>query len=458
MFRKLNPSLSFLLLAALLWIIQYSIDLMIGDGDGRITFLDAYVFVGFVQLFFILFSLVWVFEVIRRLRGNFASTSEEFLKRNSKSVFVCIILFFILCIDLIGFAFFDERELERVSKESYYRVQHPCFHHGLLQNTATEALWGDIKYPFYTNSFGFIDSAVFEVKQNLNKKQVVFIGDSFTEGVGVRYENTFFGRIRKEFSNNKEIEIWNAGCMSYSPLIYYNKIKYYTEVENIKIDYLWVFIDASDIQDELHYKDFQPNCTNIHIPKSGTVDYYRYKIITDNSIFDIYRNHSLLLRLISNTYKKFFTNQNADEKMFYINNRLAWLDDDEVYQDWGKEGVKLSEQHMQSLVEICKEKNIKLSIAVYPWNSMITNYDRQLKIWTSFSQKNNIPLLNLFPVFEEKLKTMTYKQVEEKYFIKGDGHWNSEGHLLVKNTLKPIFQQRILKQIKVDSVSYIPEL
>ena len=457
MFKKLNPSFSFLFLAVSLWGLEYGFDSLVGDADRKITFLNIYVFIVFVQFFLVLSAFLWLPEVVRRIKGNFPSTSEHFLKRNTASIFICFTLFLILLLDCFGFAFFDKRDVERVHRPSHYRAQHPCFHHGFIQNAAVETFWGDIKYSLYTNSFAFRDSAVFEARQDLSKKQIFFIGDSFTEGVGVVYENTFFGRMREEFSNNDKIELWNAGCVSYSPLIYYNKIKYYTEIEKLKIDYLWVFIDGSDIQDELNYKDFQPNCNEKYIPRAGTEDYYRYKIINDTSFFDIYRNHSLLIRLVSNTYKNLFTDQNTEEKMFYINNRLAWLDDEKIYQDWGKKGVKLAEVHMQSLVELCKEKNIKLSIAVYPWSSMMNNYNRQLEIWTTFSQKNNIPLLNLFTVFAQKLEETAYDKVDEKYFIKGDGHWNAEGHLLVKETIKAPFEKMILNETKRDTLIHLAE-
>ncbi|AFM03085.1 hypothetical protein Fleli_0621 [Bernardetia litoralis DSM 6794] len=400
MFKKIFPSLFFFFLSIFIWAIQYGFDLIIGDADGKIKVWDIYVFIGFIQIFLMLCALLWIPEVLRRFRGNFSATYEELLKRNSVSVLICFILFFFMCIDLIGSIFFNEREIERVHTASYYRTQHPCFHHGLVHNMASEAFWGDIKYPLYTNSFAFRDSAAFEAKQNLDKKQIVFIGDSFTEGVGVAYENTFFGRMRKEFSNNTEIELWNAGCVSYSPLIYYNKIKYYTEVENLKIDYLWVFIDATDVQDELNYKDFRPNCNQKYLPKAGMADSYRYKMIEDNSLFDIYKNHSLFVRLISNTYINFFTDLSADKKMYYYNNRFAWLDNEEIYQEWGKEGVKLAQNNMQSLVELCKEKNIKLAIVVYPWPIMLNNYDKLSSFIRLFMNFDYIFVVNLLILFQ----------------------------------------------------------
>ena len=355
-------------------------------------------------------------------------------------------------IDFFGFAFFNEKEVDRIYKASYYRTPHPCFHHGLVQNMAVEGVWGDIKYPLYTNSFAFKDSSVFEAKQDLNKKQVVFIGDSFTEGVGVVYEDTFFGQMRKEFAKNDSIELWNAGCISYSPFLYYNKIKYYTEIENLKIDYLFVFIDGSDIQDEINYKDHQPKCDEKFVPKAGTIEYYRYNIRDDKSLFDIYKNHSLLIRLISNTSKKIFTNEESDKNIKYINNRLAWIDNEEVYQEWGKEGIKLAENYMQELVKLCSEKNIKLTIAVYPWPGMINNHKRQLDIWENFAQKNNTPLINLFIPFAQKVKETSLNEVSKKYFIEGDGHWNKKGHELVKESIKIPFEKIVLNINKVDSL------
>ena len=170
---------------------------------------------------------------------------------------------------------------------------------------------------------------------------------------------------------------------------------------------------------------------------------------------DIYKNHSLLVRLVSNTYNKFFADPEADEKIKYISNRLSWIDNDAVYQEWGKEGIKLAENHMQTLVELCKEKNIKLTIAVYPWATMINNHDRQLQTWKDFTQKNNIHFINLFPVFEEKVKETSFEQVNKRYFIQGDGHWNAEGHKLVKETIKTPFEEVVLGIEEIDSLSTI---
>lgn len=449
MIKKLNPSLSFLLFAVLLWLLQYGFDVLVGDGDGKITFLNAYIFIGFVQVFLIISALLWLPEVIRKLKGNFALTSQDFLKRNAMSVFICFILFFVILIDFFGFMIYNKKIQAKDYKLSHYRTSHPCFHHGLVQNMAAQTNWGNNEYMHYTNSFAFKDSAVFEAKQNLNKEQIVFIGDSFTEGIGEPYETTFFGSTRTNFESNKNIELWNAGCASYSPLVYYNKIKYYTEVENLKIDYLWVFLDPSDIQDEVDYKEFEPKCDEKFIPKEKTKLDYIYDIKNDKNIFDIYSNHSLLFALTPIFYKTVFPTAEQEKSANYQKNRIKWIYDDAVYQEWGKEGGERAENHMQKLVNLCKEKNIKLTMVIYPWLDIIDKGERHVNIWTDFTTKNNIPLINLFPVFSQKLKETSLEEVNKNYFLEGDVHWNAEGNNLVAESIKKPFEEMLLN-IKVE--------
>ena len=55
--------------------------------------------------------------------------------------------------------------------------------------------------------------------------QLGIIGDSFVEGLGVGYEETFVGIINLKTTP----EIANLGVSSYSPKIYYSKLKYFID-------------------------------------------------------------------------------------------------------------------------------------------------------------------------------------------------------------------------------------
>ena len=54
------------------------------------------------------------------------------------------------------------------------------------------------------------------------KYKYAFLGDSFTEGLGLNYSDTFAGML----SDYSRYEIINMGVTSYSPIIYWNKIKW----------------------------------------------------------------------------------------------------------------------------------------------------------------------------------------------------------------------------------------
>ena len=87
------------------------------------------------------------------------------------------------------------------------------------------------------------------------------MGDSHTEGVGVNFDQTFTGQIISKIDTS-QTEILNAAVVGYSPRIYYLKTKYLIEDVGLKFDHLFVFFDMSDLQNEIVYKNFQPEVQN----------------------------------------------------------------------------------------------------------------------------------------------------------------------------------------------------
>ena len=75
------------------------------------------------------------------------------------------------------------------------------------------------------------------------------IGDSFTEGVGIEFKNTFAGILQQRLAQN-DIEVLNAAVSSYSPIIYFRKTQYLLETAGLEFEHLIVFIDLSDMEDE----------------------------------------------------------------------------------------------------------------------------------------------------------------------------------------------------------------
>ena len=132
---------------------------------------------------------------------------------------------------------------------SDHRVRSEAYHHGLAPNRQVIEAWGLSRYRYATNSLGFKDSSPRMIDPKGGGTRVLFMGDSFTEGKGFAFPETFVGRVASELAG-RGIEVLNGAVDSYSPVIYRQKVKYLLEKVGLRFDALVVFLDVSDIHDE----------------------------------------------------------------------------------------------------------------------------------------------------------------------------------------------------------------
>ena len=261
------------------------------------------------------------------------------------------------------------------------------------------------------------------------------MGDSFTESRGVTYDESFIGLINNKIDSSK-IEVLNGAVSSYCPKLYYLKTKYLLEYVGLEIDELYLFIDISDIQDEILYEHFEPN-------KIPFCVWFLYKTKKFS------RTHSSIYYSI---YKKFFLKKGSmeyDESVFpdlkntykliqspeFEHERGIWTINNNILNMWGEKGLKLAEMNTKKLYDVCKKNNINLTVVVYPWPEQIFRRDLhsiQVDFWQKFCEKHSILFINLFPYF---INQTDPQDIYDKYFIKGDIHWNLEGHKLVANII-----------------------
>ena len=90
------------------------------------------------------------------------------------------------------------------------------------------------------NGYDYVDSL----------RDVVFLGDSFVEASEVPYEKSFVGLFDKEF---EKYNVRNFGVSSYSPLISYLQVKYYSKT--IKPTMIVHLIFENDLADDSKYYD-----------------------------------------------------------------------------------------------------------------------------------------------------------------------------------------------------------
>ena len=139
----------------------------------------------------------------------------------------------------------------REASERRYRRPSALYHHDLAKNVALDDVqWRAATYTVNTNSLRFRDNSVRDVPLVAERRRIVFMGDSFTQGVGIDYPMTFVGRIAEALSA-KGIEVLNAGVSSYSPIIYWKKTQHLVEKLAFNFDEMVVFLDISHAHDRL---------------------------------------------------------------------------------------------------------------------------------------------------------------------------------------------------------------
>lgn len=355
-----------------------------------------------------------------------------------------ILVFFITIISYLSIDYIFGFNLLDIRKSQNLRIQnHEFGYHSL--NSSFDGYEGNIRY--CTNQEGFRISCLNKNKKINKHYDIFFIGDSFTEGYQVSYDDSFVGIIEK-FSGKK---IANLGVTSYSPTIYYEKVKRYIK-KGFTFDHLVVFVDISDIQDEA--VDYADSLTFKKKLKNFLRNLFPFSYV---SLRKIIRNEKS--KLIDNKIKetnveKIYPLVNKDKKKS-INKKNIFLDKNFSKSAWtynrnlkdygliGVEGgIDKSIIKMNDLFLLLDKNNIKLTVAVYPWPAQLF-YDKvdsdQVKIWRKFCEGKCHRFIDNFATFFSFLDKSDPQKVVDTYYHYHDAHFNKKGHQILARNFIEIF-------------------
>jgi len=318
-----------------------------------------------------------------------------------------------------------DAQLKKIQEnEKKYRIENDYFHHTLKKNIITSAQWGPFKYKVCTDEYGFRDICKNKTKY---EKNIFLIGDSFTEGIGLNYEKTFGGII----SENWKINVKNLAVASYSPIIYKNKIKYYLNL-GLSAEHVIVFLDISDIDDEnnyFHCKENKSICA-----KSDEKVESKLTEKKEEKKFPIFETTKRAVKLLK---REIFPKNNIYEKDF-IRSSWTYSENNEIIV----EGINRSLKNMDELYNYLNERNIPLSIVIYPWPGQILHdkvNSKHVSIWKKFCEQRCENFINLFPLFFDEINQNSKEKVVELFYLKNDVHFNEDAHKKIFekiNTLK----------------------
>lgn len=319
------------------------------------------------------------------------------------------------------------------------RIRDNIFHHSLAANFNGYDVWGENQHRFFTNNLGFKDAAVRTVTPSCATPRILLIGDSFTEAIGRSFEESFAGLLYQAGRQLvPPIEVLNAGVISYSPTLYYKKVKHLIE-SGLCINEVVVFPDLSDIHDEavsyfcfdddpLYHRYCNPN--NLY----GEQEHWTFSGFLQRSFKITDR-----VRLIIKHY--FVYDSKRINKLFQWSGFAGWdvpgYDVGNEFAPLGAEGgITRATQNMRRLADFLAKNDIPLSIVVYPWPVQLAQNEgnsRYISMWREFCATRCKRFINTFPAFLE------YKEAHadwyKRLYIFGDVHYNAEGNRVLFNVL-----------------------
>ena len=321
----------------------------------------------------------------------------------------------------------------RVNKPSPIRAASPVFHHTLKPDTISDAeAWGPLHPTLVTNSLGIKDRSARTVSPRPEHHRIVFMGDSFTEGVGYDYPHTFVGLIDEALGPGG-IEVLNAGVVGYSPAVYYKKTEYLLNTVGLVFDAMVVCLDVSDPIDEIKNYTIRGDETILtpDLPSPVTEFFSNYSTIPRHLI-KLVRLADEMVRDSEFRMTEPIVQTAEDKRYGTRQERSLWTIDRPLYEALGRRGQARAERHMNLLHSLLSNRRIPLILVVYPWPDQIAHHDLDsihVKFWRDWAAARSVPFVNLFPGFIDDSRP-PYDTIAA-FYIPGDTHWNDAGHRLV---------------------------
>ncbi len=320
-----------------------------------------------------------------------------------------------------------------------FRTPHPYYHHGFLPMQSDIDSFCGLQYPIFTNSLGLRDRGAFKIDVEDGHERMLILGDSFIEGQGVGFEQSVAGLLQSFYAPDG-VEVLNAAVSSYSPRLYLLKARWLVEQAGLRFDRLVVFVDISDIANEIAYQYFEPGAFGRgELARFRIAKWLRKRSATVYSVDRVSTGgvHNPLLNPVFRSSLEPMSEQELEvvHSFFDYEYVAAWVRDDAALEAWGRHGLELAEDHMSQLVQLCDDLDARMSLVVFPWPNQLFWGDRdsrQLRYWRDFAARKGIGFVDLYPAF---FSAGPPDRVHKSLFIHHDVHWNEHGNRLVASHL-----------------------
>jgi len=258
---------------------------------------------------------------------------------------------------------------------------------------------------------------------------IVFLGDSFVEGLQVPFDSGFVARLQREFPQTK---LLNFGTSGYAPSVYYLLVKNKILTLPAPPAAVFIVLYSNDIEDDQTYLKtavFDPSgdLTRLNgAPQSPVIP-----LLRQSYLFRLLRSAQIRLRYMINHWHE-------DSKAVggYI----------EQFADF--EGTP-SAFYTQKTIELLRENDIPVFLTAIPSKYCHVRRDYSTPSFPvkvqAWAESRNIPFIDL----ERPLRVWAQKHPGQSAFFEKDIHFNEKGHAFMAAQLRPYLTSILSKKDSV---------
>ena len=374
--------------------------------------------------------------------------------------FFSYIIFTMIFLFIFDF-FFGSKILNYQKKNSFNKfpqhvnsslVDHEFWNHDLKKNFEGTDAYNQFIFETCTNNFGFRVSCA-NKKNNQKIFDIAIIGDSWTESLGLNYENSWLNFLEIELPDKKII---NLGVRSFSPSLSYIKLKKLILEEKFEFKEVFVHIDVGDIENEaLDYillNDTRVINKQTNEKKRIELSEFKTENIKKKNIS--FRFKRFLRSSFPVIYQSFFELRyyNLPKPRYRYYNKYqtaSWtFNKSEIFWYDVDLGIKNSLYAMNKIYDLLSSNNIKLSIILVPWPNQLlwdSVESEHVKIFTDFCQNKCNNIINFYPAFfnnKNKLDIKEAKKNIKELYLLGDMHTSIKGNKLIASEFSKQFNNK----------------
>ena len=320
-------------------------------------------------------------------------------KRPNKGVAIVLLLLFALFISETSLMFsdaiktIDEKELgyNVFSKQSnhlkYYHIDPPN-EYKLISSE-------EFNVERHTNSLGYSDYEVLPKDSADSVVRVLCLGDSFTEGDGASFEESYVSQMRMRYLKSPEYYVFNAGKCGSDP--FFNFVNYRDILSKYKFDIIIQTIHSNDVETDYEIRGGLERFENYYtLGEKQNLEFSDY-ISYISYVGRIFVNFKNILHLNSN-------------------------------QDY----VSSFNYLFKSYYDLIEANGAKLVLVAFPNKHEIeSGYSSKFsEVLANLKQDSRYVIVDLLPYYKELFEENRVGFINEFWWVK-DGHHNAKGYLMM---------------------------